>query len=109
MSSKKSLFTGLVIGSLAAGATMYFLKTEEGTRVKSVAKEKLEEAKDQLQDFLTEHRYTPEEIKTEFQHLISQVTDNFHSQEKGFSVSTTFDASQELKQLKNDLDYLEQD
>ena len=111
MSGKKSLFVGAILGGLAAGATIYALKTKNGQETTERAKEKLIELKDRAQVYIEKQGYTSAEIKQGIADFVTQAsTQIFPNQQKKSSTEADYsnaDVNKEFLQIENELQNLE--
>ena len=82
MSEKKSLLLGALLGGIAAGATMYVLKTENGQAMKKLAQEKMSNLKIRAQEYMEEQGYSQEDIQNKITHFITQTNKQIFPQKR---------------------------
>ena len=95
MSGKKSLFAGALLGGLAAGATIYMLKTAHGQEAKEYVKEKFDELKDRVQIYVQNQGYTSAEMKQSITDFVTQAGSQFFPNKKE-TVSDTIDSNPDV-------------
>ena len=111
MSEKKSLLLGALLGGIAAGATMYVLKTENGQAMKKLAQEKMSNLKIRAQEYMEEQGYSQEDIQNKISHFIPQTNKQIFPQKKDASVSVHSESDTKMQQeflsLQKELTHLE--
>ncbi|MDF2607822.1 MAG: hypothetical protein K0S34_2018 [Bacillales bacterium] len=103
MSGKKSFFTGLVLGSIAASATVYALKTEKGKEFAAKAKDSFKDMASKVEDSIE----NKDEIIEFVNDYISDKTNSIVSFGSKKETSESEIIEKELNRLKKEIESIE--
>lgn len=110
MSSKKNpLLVGAILGTLAAGTTIYLMKNENGQIIKERTKEKLLKLKEDALRYMEEKGCQPSEIKEKLQGILSHTNENTFSmtQPETIALSTPDHIQKEFTEIESEIQQLE--
>lgn len=110
MSKKNTLLTGAILGSLAAGATIYLTKTENGKATAKRAKENLSRLKNDTLRYMEEKGYHPSEIKARLQSVLTNSNENelAATYPETIVLSIPDQIQKEFTKLESELQHLEE-